>query len=378
MEKQQWAEEAWQRTSSKIKQMSEAIGAGFPHASQNGKYDRTAASAWTSGFWPGLLWLAYREEQDESLRQLAEACEAAQDEALDEFTKLHHDVGFMWCLSSVASYKITKNEQSKQRALKAASILAGRFNPQGSFIRAWNSYVWRNEEHNEGWAIIDCMMNISLLFWASEETGDARYRHIAMRHADTVLKEFIRADGSVHHIVCFNAETGERESALGGQGYSPDSAWARGVAWAIYGMAICYSYTKEERYLRASQKTAHYFMANLPEDHIPYWDFRLPAYEDAPRDASAAAIAASGMLLLSELLPADQGGMYERCALRLVKAIDRQCACYDSGNEAIVLHATGSFPTGKNIDVPLIYGDYFYAEALTRLLGNSSSRQMFW
>ncbi|QNK58216.1 glycoside hydrolase family 88 protein [Paenibacillus sp. PAMC21692] len=375
LDKQQWAQDAWRRTAGKIKAMSETIGVGFPHASLAGKYDRTAASAWTSGFWPGLLWLAYREEGDESLKRLAQTCEAAQDEALDEFAKLHHDVGFMWCLSAVASYKLTGDEQSKQRALKAASILAGRFNPQGNFIRAWNSYVWRNEKHNEGWAIIDCMMNISLLFWATEETGDARYRHIAVRHADTVLGQFIRPDGSVHHIVCFNAETGERESALGGQGYSPDSAWARGVSWAIYGMAICYRYTGQERYLRASQQTAHYFMANLPEDGIPYWDFRLPDYTDAPRDASAAAIAASGMLLLARLLPADQGGMYERCALRLLQAIDTQCAAYGAEDEAIVRHATGNFPTGKNIDTPLIYGDYFYAEALTGLLG---SRQLFW
>ncbi len=372
--------------------MSEKIGADFPHACHDGKYDRTPASAWTSGFWPGLLWLGYREENEDRLKQLAAECEFMQDEALHEFSKLHHDTGFMWVLSSVASYKLTGNERSKQRALQAAAILAGRFNPAGKYIRAWNSFVWQGEKHNEGWAIIDCMMNISLLYWAAQETEDPRFRHIAMSHADTVLQHFIRPDGSVHHIVCFNPETGEKEGALGGQGHSPDSAWARGVAWAIYGMAISYFYTGEERYLHASRQTAHYFIANLPDDRIPHWDFRLPARENAsgedreeqtkqsdnlsiPRDASAAAAAACGMLLLEELLPPEQGAMYGMNAVRLLQALDEHCADYTEQSEAIIHHATGSYPTGKNIDVPLIYGDYFYAEGLARLLGK---RQLFW
>lgn len=372
---EQWVLAAWNRAVDKIQAMSERIGSGFPHACIAGQYDCTSPSAWTSGFWPGLLWLVYRESGDERLRLLAEACESAQDAALDEFSQLHHDVGFMWCLSAVADYKLTGNEQSKARALKAANLLAGRFNIRGKFIRAWNSKVWKGEENNEGWSIIDCMMNISLLFWASEETSDPRFRHIAMEHADTVLREFIRPDGSVHHIVCFNADSGQRVGALGGQGYAADSAWARGTAWAIYGMAICYAYTREERYLHGSQQVAHYFLANLPEDAIPFWDFRLPKFEGAPRDSSAAAIAASGLLLLQQLLPADRGDMYGRSAARILQSIDANYTSQQLADDAIVLHATGSFPTGKNIDAPLIYGDYFYVEALSRLMGR---QDMFW
>lgn len=370
-----WVEAAWRRAADKIATVSQRIGSGFPHACIGGRYDRTPPSAWTSGFWPGLLWLIYREGGEPRFRQLAEACEQAQDAALDEFVGLHHDVGFMWCLSAVANYKLTGNARSRTRALKAANLLAGRFNIRGKFIRAWNDKVWKGETNNEGWAIIDCMMNISLLFWASKETGDPRFRHIAMDHADTVLREFIRPDGSVRHIVCFDADSGQRTGALGGQGYSADSAWARGAAWAIYGMVICYAYTDEERYLHGSQRVAHFFLANLPEDAVPYWDFRLPELEGAPRDSSAAAIAASGLLLLQQQLSSVEGAMYGRGAARIMQSLNRNYTSYGPEDEAIVRHATGSYPTGKNIDVPLIYADYFYVEALSRMMGQ---REMFW
>ncbi|MCR8632971.1 glycoside hydrolase family 88 protein [Paenibacillus radicis (ex Xue et al. 2023)] len=370
-----WIEEAWNNITGKIGLTSPLIGSGFPHASIDGRYDSTEPNKWTSGFWPGLLWLMYRDNGNESLRQLAEKCEMKLDTAIDEFEKLHHDVGFMWCLSSVANYKVTGNEQSRKRALKVASWLAGRFNIKGKFIRAWNGKDWGGLEENTGWAIIDCTMNLSLLFWASEVTGDPRFRHIAMEHADTVLREFLRPDGSVHHIVCFDSETGERKDALGGQGFSPQSAWARGIAWAVYGLAICYSYTKEVRYLHGSQRAAHFFLANLPEDLVPPWDFRLPELEGAPRDSSAAVIAAGGMLLLSEQLPTEYAVMYQSSAERILKSITNHYTVWDLQNEAIVMHATGSYPTGKNIDVPLIYGDYFYVEALAKLRGQTG---MFW
>jgi unsaturated chondroitin disaccharide hydrolase len=357
-----WLSEAWSKTMVKIEQTSKTIGANFPHVSKEGKYDYTQPHGWTAGFWPGLLWLSYRDTQREALLRIAEECETKMDIGIEEYAGLHHDVGFMWSLSSVANYKLTGNPASKLRALKAAAYLASRFNLRGHFIRAWNEENWKSEKGNGGWVIIDCMMNLNLLFWASQEIKDPRYKHIAMAHADTVLKEFIREDGSTYHIVQFDPEIGQRVGELGGQGFASESAWARGAAWAIYGLALCYQYTKEDRYLQASKKVAHFFLANLPEDSVPYWDFRLPTQEAAPRDSSAAAIAASGMLLLATLLPVEEGRLYESSAKRIVKSLCDHYTVWDTSDEAILQHGTGHWPANKNIDVGLIYGDYYFEE----------------
>lgn len=372
---EQWIDEAWAKVVAKVDQTSRTIGAGFPHVSKDGKYDCTEPQAWTSGFWPGLLWLIYRDTKNEELKQLAEQCEKKMDVCIDEYTRMHHDVGFMWCPTSVANYKLTGNAESKLRALKVAAWLAGRFNLKGNFIRAWNQNNWKSEGGNTGWAIIDCTMNLSLLFWASVETRDPRFKHIAMAHANTVMREFIREDGSVNHIVSFDPETGERVEALGGQGFAPESAWARGAAWALYGMALCYNYTKDVAYLQASKKVAHFFLANLPEDLVPYWDFRLPTLEGAPRDSSAGAIAASGLLLLAESLPTEEGRLYDTSAKRILKSMVDHYAIWDTQDEAILPHGTGHLPNNKNIDVGLIYGDYYFVEALAKLRGQT---EMFW
>ncbi|NQX66359.1 glycoside hydrolase family 88 protein [Paenibacillus alba] len=370
-----WVSEAWSKTMAKIEQTSKTIGANFPHASKQGKYDCTQPQGWTAGFWPGLLWLSYRDTKRESLLRIDEECEAKMDIGIEEYAGLHHDVGFMWSLSSVANYKLTGSPASKLRALKAAAFLASRFNLRGQFIRAWNEDNWQSEKGNAGWAIIDCMMNLHLLFWASQEINDPRYKHIAMAHADTVLKQFIREDGSTYHIVQFDPETGQRVGELGGQGFAPESAWARGASWAIYGFALCYQYTKEDRYLQASKRVAHFFLANLSEDSVPYWDFRLPTQEGAPRDSSAAAIAASGMLLLAALLPAEEGSLYESWAKRIVKSLCDHYTVWDTSDEAILQHGTGHWPANKNIDIGLIYGDYFFVEALAKLRGY---QDVFW
>ncbi|WP_282936067.1 glycoside hydrolase family 88 protein [Paenibacillus sp. RC67] len=370
-----WIDEAWNKVISKIEQTSRTIGAGFPHVSKEGKYDNTDPSFWTSGFWPGLLWLMYRDSGNEELKRIAEACESKMDLCIDEYMNLHHDVGFMWSLTSVANYKLTGSKESKLRALKVAAWLASRFNIRGNFIRAWNQSNWKSENGNTGWAIIDCTMNLSLLFWASEEIKDPRFKHIAVEHANTVLREFIREDGSVYHIVQFDPETGERVGALGGQGFAPESAWARGAAWALYGLALCYQYTKDDKYLQGSKKVAHFFLANLPEDLVPYWDFRLTTNDNAPRDSSASAIAASGLLLLGELLPAEEGRLYETAAKRILKSMTDHYAIWNASDEAILPHGTGHWPANKNIDVGLIYGDYYFVEALAKLRGQT---ELFW
>ncbi|MEK0313234.1 glycoside hydrolase family 88 protein [Cohnella sp. 56] len=367
-----WVDAAWERTAAKIARNAAEIGAHFPHASFNGVYNSCPPHDWGAGFWPGLLWLVYRETGDELLRQTAEQLEARLGETLTAYDELHHDVGFMFSLSSVAQYKLVGDPVAKRHGLMAANLLAGRFNVNGSFIRAWPD--WDGEDHS-GWAIIDCMMNLPLLYWASEEIGDPRYKQIAMRHADMALREFMRPDGSAYHIVCFDPETGARQGAIAGQGYAADSAWARGTAWALYGFALSYRYTAQERYLDAAKRAAHYFVSRLPSDKAPYWDFLLPDTADMPRDTSAAAIAAAGLLEIAAHCIETDGGFYRTAAADIVRALDEKYGAWALAEQGLLLHATGYYAKDSNVDVPIIYGDYFFAEALFKLRGGAA---LFW
>ena len=351
----------------KISLTSVRIGDGFPHASVNGRYGLEPASWWTAGFWPGILWLIYRDTRDDKLRALAESCEARLERVMMEYVRLDHDIGFMWSLTGVARFKLLGDEASKRRALMAANLLSGRFNVKGRFIRAWNS--WKPDEDNSGWAIIDCMMNLSILHWASEVTGDPRYKHIAIEHSDTALRHFIRPDGSAYHIVIFDPETGEKIGVHGGQGYGPESAWSRGSAWALYGMALSFRYTGEERYLQAAKRIAHFFIANLPKDHVPYWDFRLPPDIVKQRDSSAGACAAAGLLLLARMVDELEKPLFRNAAERILYSLYMNYGAWDRDEEGLILEGTSHYPEGKNIGVPLIYGDYFFVEGISQLIG---------
>lgn len=371
-----WVDEAWQQADRKVARTSERIGARFPHASVQGEYVLEAPHWWTAGFWPGMLWLLYGDEasRSENYRKIAEDCERQLDDVITGYDRLDHDMGFMWSLTSVARYKLLGEEESKRRALLVANLLCGRFNVKGRYIRAWNP--WSAGQRNEGWAIIDCMMNLPLLYWASETTGDPRYKHLAMAHADTVLEHFIRPDGSVNHIVEFDAETGEFVQAHGGQGFAPDSAWSRGASWAIYGMALSYRYTGEKRYLDASKITANFFLANLPTDDVPHWDFRLPPEIEKFRDSSAGACAACGLLALAEAVGEIEAPLYKNAGERILRSLYENYGAWDDRKEeGLILHGTSHYPEQKNIDVPLIYGDYFFVEGLSRLRGNAV---VFW
>lgn len=321
VEQLNWLEEAWERTKEKTLRNIARIGDGFPHASINGSYVLEQPFWWTAGFWPGLLWYMYGEKCTEQFRMTAEQCESRLDAVLDDYVRLDHDLGFMWTLTSVASHKLMGNETSRIRALKAANYLAGRFNLRGRFIRAWNP--WFDGEKNEGYAIIDCAMNTPLLFWASRESGDPRYRHIAEAHMDTVLEHFIRADGSAYHIVAFDPWDGQRVKGIGGQGFASESAWSRGTAWALYGLTLAYHHTGKASYLNAAKQVAHFFLSNLPEDHVPHWDFRLPPDVTKHRDSSAGAIAASGLLLLADKVDALEAHVYREPAIRMIESLYR-------------------------------------------------------
>lgn len=364
-----WVDEAWTKTLNKTLRNLSRIGAGFPHASKDGVYELAEPAWWTAGFWPGMLWLLYGESGNEELRKLAEACEARLDAVLDGYVRLDHDLGFMWTLTSVASCKLTGSEASRVRALKAASHLAARFNLQGRYIRAWNP--WREGERNEGLAIIDCCMNTPLLFWAARTSGDPRFAHIAEAHMDTVLKYFVREDGSVYHIVRFDPATGEMLEPLGGQGYAPESAWSRGAAWAIYGLTLAFHHTGKQEYLSAAQRVANFFLSQLPEDHVPAWDFRAPEELRSLRDTSAGSCAASGLLLLAEKTDGAAADIYRAGGEQILKSLYEDYGAWDNpAEEGLLLHGTSNYPQGTNIDVPLIYGDYYFVEGLARLKGS--------
>lgn len=369
-----WFDKAFQNAVDKVLITSKRIGANFPHASQKGTYVLEDPAWWTAGFWPGLLWLLYEGSAEQQFRQLAEQCEQRLDRVLDGYDRLDHDIGFMWTLTSVANYKLHGGEESRRRALKAANYLMARFNLKGNYIRAWNP--WTPGESNEGVAIIDCAMNVPLLYWASRESGDPRYAHVANAHMNTVIEHFIRPDGSVRHIVRFDPLTGEVAEYMGGQGYAPESAWSRGNAWAIYGLALAYHHTGNEAYLHASKQTAHFFLSQITEDDVPAWDFRAPADSLHVKDSSAGACAASGLLLLATQVPELEGAVYQRAGERILTSLYMNCGAIDDPEEeGILLHGTSHYPQQQNIDVPLIYGDYFFVEGLARLKGNHT---IFW
>ncbi len=363
-----WAQATMERIIRKLNVTSEKIGDGFPHKTTGGAFNEEAPSWWTNGFWPGILWLAYVHTNDEKYSKIATQVEEKLDEVLNDYELLDHDVGFLWLLSSGADYMITKNKESRNRLLKAAGFLSSRFNLKGNFIRAWN--------HEKGYAIIDCMMNLPLLYWAANEIDAPRFNHIAYAHAKTVLKHFIRSDGSVNHIVSFNPDSGEFIEAVGGQGANANSAWSRGASWALYGMALAYRHLGDSEFLSASKSVANFFLANLPDDLAAHWDFRVERNENTPRDTSASACAACGLLELAQHLPDVEASVYREYAYKILKSLTDNYSNLDNdADQALLFGGTGNAPKNKNINVGLIYGDYFYIEGISRLAGN---KQIFW
>lgn len=322
-------------------------------------------SWWTCGFWPGLMWQLHALSGDDFFKVEARRTEKLLVEELNTFHYLHHDVGFMYLLSTGADWKLTGDEQSKTHTLHAASIMMGRFNPAG-FIRAWNG------AEQAGYAIIDCMMNLSLLFWASRTTGDPRFAHVARIHADTALREFLRPDGSVSHIVEFDPITGQRVAEHGGQGYCLGSQWSRGQAWGLYGFTLAYINTQEPRYLAAAEKIAANFIAHIRPDGLTDCDFCQPA-DEVRLDNLAGMIAACGLL---ELHQAAGNTAYDAAARRLVDGVIEHCCDWSDSTCGILTHCTASYhDDGAGRHTNIIYGDYFFVEALAKLTGRDP---MLW
>ncbi|MFC0211917.1 glycosyl hydrolase family 88 [Paenibacillus chartarius] len=328
-------------------------------------YDADGICWWTNGFWGGMMWLMYHETGEEKYKEIAGISETYLDRCFQEYYGLHHDVGFMWLPTSVANYKVTQNPESRKRALHAASLLAGRFNLAGGFIRAWNDL---EEGDTRGWAIIDCMFNIPLLYWATEETGDPRFKQIAMRHADTAMTAFVRPDGSVNHIVEFDPFQGGVVRTYGGQGYAEGSSWTRGQTWALYGFMMSYIHTGKEEYLHTAKRIAHYFMANIPEDGIIPVDFRQPP-EPKLQDDTAAVIAACGLIEIAKAVGECERELYVNTALKLLKAVEQSRCDWTEASDSILQYGSEAYHRGRHHH-PIIYGDYYFMEAVFKLKGN--------
>ncbi|WCT54394.1 glycoside hydrolase family 88 protein [Paenibacillus kyungheensis] len=379
-----WQTEAWNWVVQQTSTTATVIQDQFPHVAEQGEYDRREAEWWTAGFWPGLLWLVHstparpNSATDSSTQEQAinnridvsawaESCEVQLEQCLYDPEKVDHDLGFTWLLSGVAHYRLSGNLESRRRGLLAANLLAARYNVRGRYIRAWN--FGSTFMDTRGVAIIDSMMNLPLLYWASKETGDPRYQALAIEHADTIAKEFVREDHSICHAVEFDPFTGEKVKEHGGQGFAPGSAWARGTAWALHGFALSYAYTGEQRYLEIAKQTAQFFLTELGEDIVPFWDFRAPDEHRIAWDSSAAAIAASGLLELARHVPEQEQSFYQRAGELLVQGLYEQFSSRETGGEGLISKGTVHYPEQKYLNVSIIYGDYFFAEALVKLQG---------
>ncbi len=356
--------------------------------STEGFYRPAPNTSWTNGFWTGEIWLAYEYVKEhpemtqamglgssaEVMDKLRSAAEVQVNSFLHRIENKievdHHDMGFLYSPSCVACYKLTGSQDAKRAAVLAANQLISRFQEKGGFIQAWGEM---NAPDNYR-LIIDCLLNLPLLYWASEETGEKKYRNIAERHIHTAVKNVIREDYSTWHTFFFDMETGEPSHGATRQGYRNGSAWARGQAWGVYGLAIAYRYTKREEYIELFRKVTEYFCDHLPKDLCPYWDLEFTDGDEEPRDSSSAAIAACGMLEMAKYLPQEEAKVYRELAGKLMKVLYDDCAVKNmKQSNGLLLHATYCKNSPYNgcasdgVDECNIWGDYYYFEALTRM-----------
>lgn len=317
-----------------------------------------AEDNWTMGFWPGILWYAYEASGNAALEVPARGY----TEALDFVTRqkaYDHDLGFIVFPSFGNGYRLTGDPAYKEAVLRTAGYLAELFNPAVGTILSWPREVPNFGGHN---TIMDNMLNLETLLWAAENGGDPSWKDIAVMHADTTMRYNFRPDGTSYHVAVYDPESGKHLYSCTHQGYSDESMWARGQAWGIYGFTMVYRFTREPRFLEFAQKIADAYLERLPEDKVPYWDFLDPAIPDAPRDASAAAIVASGLLELSTYTE----GKYRPEAEVMLHSLYENYRAPE-GVDAFLLHSTGHHPAGSEIDYSIVYADYYFIEALLRL-----------
>ncbi len=339
--------------------------------SENGFYKPIENNYWTTGFWTGEIWIAYEFSRDERLKEAGKIQIESFLHRIDEKIEVdHHDMGFLYSPSCVAGYKLIGSEKGKEAAIKAADQLITRFHPVGEFIQAWGAM---NEPDNYR-LIIDCLLNLPLLYWASEETGETKYKEIAEKHIHTAIANVIREDFSTWHTFFFDMQTGKPLRGATCQGYRDGSAWARGQAWGVYGSALAYKYTGRKEYITIFKNVTKYYLQHLPKDMVPFWDLEFTDGSSEPRDSSSTSIVICGMLEMAKYLEQEEASYYTDLAKRMMKSlIDHYAVKSMEESNGLVLHSTYSNHSPYNtcnhygVDECNSWGDYFYMEALTRL-----------
>ncbi|MEW2559934.1 glycoside hydrolase family 88 protein [Streptomyces griseorubiginosus] len=333
----------------------------FPVGTKFEKWTYSQNGDWVGGFWPGTLWMAWLHSKDDDFRTWALA--SAAKLAPRQYDTGTHDLGFLFYPSWVTAWRLTGDETWRAGAVQAADSLARRYNPRGRFIRAWGALT---DPNNAGRVIIDTMMNLDLLAFASRETGDSRYLEIATEHARTAQRVFPRPDGSIPHVYDFDPDTGAPLGPNTVQGYSPTSCWSRGQAWGVYGFTTMYRRTGSREFLTTARRLADFAIGALGADHVPVWDYRAPQQPYDIKDASAGAILACGLLDLSA---ATGRGSYRDVALRLLTALAETCLTRNSARaEAVVARCTRNRPAEDGIEISLPYADYYLLEGILRVL----------
>ena len=318
---------------------------------------------WCNGFWPGVLWYDYDFTHDAGIREQAEKFTSSL-EFLSQRPAFDHDLGFLMFCSYGNGYRLTHNPKYKEVILATADTLATLFNPKVGTILSWPRNVEALGGHN---TIMDNMINLEMLFWASKNGGGRHLYDIAVKHAETTMKHHFRPDYTSYHVAVYDTVSGDFIKGMTHQGYSDSSMWARGQAWAIYGYTMVYRETQDKKFLDFAQKVADVYLDRLPADYVPYWDFDDPAIPDAPRDASAAGVVASALLELQGYCQGEKQSRYREAAVKMLESLGSEA--YRSGirRPSFLDHSTGHKPAGSEIDASIIYADYYYLEALLRL-----------
>jgi unsaturated chondroitin disaccharide hydrolase len=312
--------------------------------------------AWTQGFFPGALWLKFEEERNPIWFSRADAFTRILEG--QKYNRQSHDLGFKLMTSYGQAYRLTGDPYYRDVLLVAAESLASRFSPVVGVIKCCD---W-----NPDWQfplVIDTMMNLELLLWASDNGGQPEWRSMAVSHALKTLNDAVRQNGSTYHVVDYDPSTGEVRFKGTFQGYADESTWSRGQAWAIYGFTMVYRFTGDARMLDAARQTADYYLSSLPADMVPNWDFDAPSQQ---KDSSAAAAVASALLELSQFMGPANGGRYRDAALQMLDALSAAYFAEGSSSPGLLLHATGHYLAGQELDTTLIYADYYFQEAVMR------------
>ncbi|MGA6157434.1 glycoside hydrolase family 88 protein [Stenotrophomonas sp. NPDC087984] len=334
---------------------------GFPVGTKFEKWTYSQNGDWVGGFWPGTLWMAWLHSGEERFRTLALA--SAEKLAPRQNDTGTHDLGFLFYPSWVTAWRLTGDDTWRTGAIRAASSLIKRYNPQGRFIRAWGAL---NDPGNAGRVIMDTMMNLDLLAFASSRTGDGKYLDIAVEHARTTQRNFPRPDGSTPHVYDFDPASGAPLGPGTVQGYSPASCWSRGQAWGIYGFTTIYRRTGHREFLTTARKLADFALGALSPDHVPVWDYLAPQAPHDIKDASAGAVMACGLLDLSR---ATGEPRYREEALKLLTALSETCLTRKSTRaDAVVARCTRNRPSEDGIEISLPYADYYLLEGILRVL----------